>query len=80
MSGFLQLTCRSIDAFAHITAVLTDGYPFENERFNPMSFSGEEFTRIVTSSVPLLPNNDHPSSVNPLTASLKPLPRKRKSK
>jgi hypothetical protein len=44
-----------------------------NDRFKPINLSGDEFTRIVTSSTPSLPIIDHPSSVNPLSASLKPL-------
>lgn len=68
------LTCNSIEALAHKTALLTDGNPLAKERFRPINFSGDEFTRIVTSSTPSLPINDHPSSVNPLSASLKPLP------
>jgi hypothetical protein len=68
-----MLTCNSIEALAHKTALLTDGNPLANDRFRPINLSGDEFTRIVTSSTPSLPIIDHPSSVNPLSASLKPL-------
>jgi len=68
------LTCNSIDALAHKTALLIDGNPLAKERFKPINLSGDEFTRTVTSSTPSLPIIDHPSSVNPLIASLKPLP------
>jgi hypothetical protein len=68
------LTCNSIDALAHKTALLTAGNPLAKGRFKPISLSGDEFTRIVTSSMPSFPIIDHPSSVNPLSASLKPLP------
>lgn len=37
-----------------------------------------EFTAIITSSAPSLLINDQPSSLNPLTASLKPLQQRRK--
>jgi len=66
-------TCNSIEALAHKTALLIDGNPFAKERFKPINLSGDEFTRTVTSSTPSLPIIDHPSSVNPLIASLKPL-------
>ena len=65
-------TCKSMEAFAHKTTLLTGAKPLENVRFKPISLSGEEFTVIVTSSM-LSPITDHPSSVKPLTASLKPL-------
>lgn len=68
-----NFTCNSIDARAHKTALLMAENPFANDMFNPISLSGEEFTRIVTSSIPSFPITDHPSSLNPLSASLKPL-------
>jgi hypothetical protein len=68
-------TCKSIDALAHRTALLTAGNPLVKERFEPINLSGDEFTRIVTSSIPSFPIIDHPSSLNPLRASLKPLPK-----
>lgn len=68
-----NFTCNSIDALAHRTALLMAENPFANEMFNPISLSGDEFTRIVTSSIPSFPITDHPSSLNPLSASLKPL-------
>ena len=67
-------TCKSIDALAHRTALLTAENPLVKERFEPINLSGDEFTRIVTSSMPSFPIIDHPSSLNPLRASLKPLP------
>lgn len=48
-------------------------YSLVKETFNPINFSGLEFTRMVTSSMPSLPSNVHPSSLNPLRASLNPL-------
>jgi len=62
-----------MDALAHSTALLTEGNPLVKGRFRPINLSGDEFTRIVTSSTPSLPIVVHPSSVNPLSASLKPL-------
>jgi len=65
--------CNSMDALAHSTALLTEGNPLVKGRFRPINLSGDEFTRIVTSSTPSLPIVVHPSLVNPLNASLKPL-------
>lgn len=66
-------TCNSIDALAHNTALLMDGNPLAKERSNPINLSGDELTMIVTSSMPSLPIIDQPSSLKPLSASLKPL-------
>ena len=68
-----ELTCNNMDAFAQSTALFMDGNPLSYEKFTPIVLVGEEFTRTVTSSMPSFSNKDHPSSANPLTASLKPL-------
>lgn len=65
------LTCKSMDAFAQRTPLLMDENPFA--KVTPVILLGDEFIRIVTSSMPSFPIMVHPSSVNPLSASLKPL-------
>lgn len=51
-----KTTCKSIDALAHKTALLIAGNPLENVRFKPFRLSGEEFPRMVTSSMLSFPS------------------------
>uniref|UniRef100_A0A2P2IU97 Uncharacterized protein n=1 Tax=Rhizophora mucronata TaxID=61149 RepID=A0A2P2IU97_RHIMU len=62
-----------MDAFAQSTALLIKENPLAYEIFAAINLPEDELTRTVTSSMPSYSNADHPSSVNPLTASLKPL-------
>ena len=66
-------TCNNIEALAHMMPPPRAGSPSEESNYGPSSLLGDELMRMVTSSIPSLPIIDHPSSVKPLTASLKPL-------
>jgi len=66
-----QLTLSNIEALAHKTPPRTES---ELAGFIGLLLKFlVELTAIITSSAPSQFSTDHPSSLNPLTASLKPL-------
>jgi hypothetical protein len=66
----ITLTCSNIDALAHI---IPPGAPKAMPALLLLLIFLVELQAITTSSTPSPPIIDHPSSLKPLMASLKPL-------